>query len=336
MYTQCPHCQALFRMRAADLRAARGRARCGRCGLPFDALARLRDEMPGPPPSPETSGEQPPEPPRVDGPEPPGEQPPQPARQESATPRLGLEPVSAPSEAPGAQPRAASRPGQDAVCGAPAGAAPWTAQRGEGIGPGPRSSGRAGMRRGSGSARDPQAERGLVPEALRDDLQRMLAERRRSRQRALYGGASALLVLALVVQYAWFMPADLAARYPLARGALESFCALAGCRLPERRDASRIRMVSRDVRVHPRYEGALLVSAILENTAPHPQPYPDMQFSLYNVNGQRIAARRFPPQEYLAAEHDIAADMPPNTPIQIVLELLAPEQAVVSFEFRFI
>jgi predicted Zn finger-like uncharacterized protein len=46
MYSQCPECQARFRVTADDLRAARGTVRCGRCGSAFDALARLSDTIP--------------------------------------------------------------------------------------------------------------------------------------------------------------------------------------------------------------------------------------------------------------------------------------------------
>jgi predicted Zn finger-like uncharacterized protein len=46
MYSQCPDCHARFRVTAAQLRAAHGTVRCGRCGGAFDALARLSDALP--------------------------------------------------------------------------------------------------------------------------------------------------------------------------------------------------------------------------------------------------------------------------------------------------
>ncbi len=46
MYTQCPECNARFRVRAAALRAAGGTVRCGRCGSAFNALDRLDDAVP--------------------------------------------------------------------------------------------------------------------------------------------------------------------------------------------------------------------------------------------------------------------------------------------------
>jgi predicted Zn finger-like uncharacterized protein len=46
MYTQCPDCQARFRVTAGALRAAHGTVRCGRCGSAFDALVHLSDALP--------------------------------------------------------------------------------------------------------------------------------------------------------------------------------------------------------------------------------------------------------------------------------------------------
>ncbi len=45
MYSQCPECQTRFRVTAANLRAAHGTVRCGRCGSAFDALPRLTDSL---------------------------------------------------------------------------------------------------------------------------------------------------------------------------------------------------------------------------------------------------------------------------------------------------
>ena len=102
------------------------------------------------------------------------------------------------------------------------------------------------------------------------------------------------------------------------------------------RAPDRIRIVSRDVRAHPRYEGALLVTATFSNAAPWPQPFPRMRFSLYDVNGQTIAARVFEPAEYLGGVLPADAPLPPGRPVQVALEMLAPEEAAVSFEFTFL
>ncbi len=46
MYTQCPDCNKAFRVTADILRQASGKVRCGGCGVAFNALDRLTEELP--------------------------------------------------------------------------------------------------------------------------------------------------------------------------------------------------------------------------------------------------------------------------------------------------
>ena len=44
MLTQCPKCETVYRVDAAELGAAQGFVECGDCGEQFSALSRLADE----------------------------------------------------------------------------------------------------------------------------------------------------------------------------------------------------------------------------------------------------------------------------------------------------
>ena len=44
MLTQCPNCETIYRLGAADLGAAQGFVECGECGAEFNAIGRLADE----------------------------------------------------------------------------------------------------------------------------------------------------------------------------------------------------------------------------------------------------------------------------------------------------
>lgn len=46
MYTRCPKCSTIFRVTAAQLRAAEGEVRCGNCTISFNALTELTDDLP--------------------------------------------------------------------------------------------------------------------------------------------------------------------------------------------------------------------------------------------------------------------------------------------------
>ncbi len=149
-----------------------------------------------------------------------------------------------------------------------------------------------------------------------------------------WGAAAVILLMLLLGQIAWFQGSRLLALFPVARPPLEWACG--HCQLPHYRDPSLIRLVSRDVRVHPRAADALLINALFTNYAEFPQPYPVLQLGLYDTDGQVLAARRFVPKEYLEKHVDPALAMPPGIPVHIVLEVQGPRKNPVSFEFKFL
>lgn len=306
MYTRCPHCETVFAIGAAQLKAAHGSVRCGSCLESFDAIPHLRDA--------------------------PDESDAAPAPRPAAGPQESLASTlqDARAELGERMPQddeAARR--DDAV--ADDSLAP--ADEGTGEAAGPTRDTEPGVPVLDGRGRS--LER-AIPDLLREDMERAAAQTRARRRSIAYTCAALALLAALGVQYAWFMPRDLAQRYPQWRDAVASFCELTGCALPSKRAPERIRILSRDVRVHPRYEGLLQITAMLVNKAPHRQPYPRMQFTLYNVNGRPIAARIFEPSEYLGRAVAPDALLPPDARLQVALEVVAPEQAAVSFEFEFL
>jgi predicted Zn finger-like uncharacterized protein len=143
------------------------------------------------------------------------------------------------------------------------------------------------------------------------------------------------LLLILGVQWLYFNRTSLAAQNDWRPG-LELFCSFLRCELPLRVDLSRIELVSRDVRKHPRVAGALLINATLVNRADFPQPYPILEVTFSNPSGTPVASRRFHPDEYLGDETDIKAGMPVSTSLQMMLEIEDPGEDAVSFQFDFL
>jgi predicted Zn finger-like uncharacterized protein len=179
-------------------------------------------------------------------------------------------------------------------------------------------------------------EENVVPSVLEEDIARLSSARRNARSRVIYATLSVLLLMGCGAQYLFFMPDDAVKRYPLSKPLVERLCVFTGCAVAVQSEPRLVQVVSRDVRVHPRYEGALQISASLVNSAHFTQPYPKVKFTLFNVNGQIIAARIFKPVEYLADASIIPAGMRPAIETQMELDVLAPDEAAVSFEFRFL
>nr|VFK41382.1 MAG: Protein of unknown function (DUF3426) [Candidatus Kentron sp. SD]VFK47197.1 MAG: Protein of unknown function (DUF3426) [Candidatus Kentron sp. SD] len=175
-----------------------------------------------------------------------------------------------------------------------------------------------------------------VPQILHEDMARAKVERGTPAWWSLVFGIGILFsCVALLIQYTWFHSVEVLQRFPDLRPRMEALCESIGCRVPVGRDPTRVQIIDRDVRAHPKYERALLVSARLVNTLPNVQPFPYMQLELFDVGGRAISARIFEPKEYLDGDMDITVGMESNKPVQVVLGILAREEAV-GFEFTFL
>lgn len=143
-----------------------------------------------------------------------------------------------------------------------------------------------------------------------------------------------IALLALVGQYVYYNLDELA-RQERYRPWLERICPLAGCTLPSRVDIGQIRSSNLVVRSHPDFKGALVVDAIIYNRAPFPQPFPLLEFSFADINGNRVASRSFKPGEYLSGELTGQQQMPSQVPIHISLDILDPGTRAVNYSLGF-
>jgi hypothetical protein len=151
---------------------------------------------------------------------------------------------------------------------------------------------------------------------------------------AFWGTGVIVLLILFILQYAYYTRNDLA-RYPELRPFVQTLCNVIRCELPMQQDIGKIKLTHRDITVHPRVKGALLINAVVVNNANFAQPFPIMQITLSDIAGRVIARRRFQPTEYLDADVNIRRGMPPNSHVQIVLEISDPGKDAENFEFNF-
>lgn len=147
-------------------------------------------------------------------------------------------------------------------------------------------------------------------------------------------GASALL-LSLLAQLGY---AERVALFDdsQVRPWLDSICAQLGCRLPLRHDPARLQLLSRDIRPHPSVGNALIISATLRNDADFAQAFPAVEITMSDLDENRIAMRRFLPQEYLADSRHLTSGMAPGATAALVFEVGDPGKNAVAFEFKFL
>lgn len=170
-----------------------------------------------------------------------------------------------------------------------------------------------------------------------DMLKRMLLGREESTPAATVGWSLTITVTALilVVQLAYVQREWLSGQAHIGPY-VETVChQLSWCTLQPDRDLNRLQLVSRNVYSHPNIENALMINAVITNTAPFPQPYPTLLVSMSNVRGQIVAQRYFDPGEYLQSNADPLL-MEPGKAVPVSVEVLDPGQDALAFELDFL
>lgn len=142
-----------------------------------------------------------------------------------------------------------------------------------------------------------------------------------------------LLVLLLAVQVLVADRARLAADATW-RPRIIAVCAVLRCQVPAWREPSSFHVTTRDVRPHPSVPGVLRVTATFRNDAKFEQPWPQLQLSLANVEGDALGLRRFRPRDYLG---NLPADsrLGPGQSATFSLDVADPGKRAVGFNIEF-
>ncbi|MFJ2489783.1 DUF3426 domain-containing protein [Pseudomonas sp. NPDC087639] len=184
-----------------------------------------------------------------------------------------------------------------------------------------------------------RAEPGVRAEVLQDltdDPLQLDWQKRRSPwgRRLLWLTLVLLAAGGLAFQYIAYHFDELA-RQDQYRPWFQQVCPQIGCTVPSKVDIAKIKSSNLVVRSHPEFSGALVVDAIIYNRATFSQPFPLLELRFADLNGHLIASRRFKPGEYLNGDLEGLAEMPPQTPIHIALDILDPGPKAVNYSLSF-
>jgi len=336
MFTRCPTCRTLFRIQAQQLKAARGKVRCGECQTTFDALSYLvnYDELSASEQKTISAAEE-----ETQQWQLPFDAPAASSGEDNLSSQQDKEPTaSAPPEispplpkAPPTTSKAAAAPPKETE------SAPE-----EEPSPPPAPVGKAAKPTGLENpvVANPPAPELVTEEAepATTETQRYILREEEVVQRSLTSrigwGIATLLMATVLVGQLVFANKDELARDPRWRPWLEQACQLARCTLPVRRDLADIEMIERTVISHPKYQHALLITATLLNKAKFAQPYPQVELTMTDLNQKVVASRRFLPREYLKGS-DPTRLFAAGGAVQLQLEITDPGEKAVGFEFNF-
>lgn len=158
--------------------------------------------------------------------------------------------------------------------------------------------------------------------------------RKQRQQHYFWSACAAFFALTLLFQYVWFNKNTLSLNSNL-RPTYEWLCNAVSCTLPPQIDVASIKSLQLMVRSHPDQNDALVVDAVIINNARHLQPYPVLDLSFTDINGNLIANREFSSREYLAGELAGSKKMPSGQPIRLALEIIDPGEEAVNYALSF-
>jgi len=177
-----------------------------------------------------------------------------------------------------------------------------------------------------------------IPELLREDIYEL--PQKRSWGSFLVWSIMVILLAAMLAgQAMWVWQRDSILQHSQIRPWLERFCYNFLCALPPTRDVNRFSIQEHIAQVHPEIEHVIQFEATFINNAHFFQPYPELQLTFEDFNGNPLAQRRFKPAEYLP--QPTHKPMPANASVHIKLDLSKMDKVIedgnivegYSFEF---
>ncbi len=337
--TTCPHCESVFRLGADQLDAALGWVQCSVCGTAFDAHPGLllEDGSPLPPPEPVAAAPLPETAP--------------PAEAHAGALDVTVETAAGeetPEPVPGAEgipvadiPRGIAQ--RDASLDLPSiilidpdipvadepGPPPQIHPAPSAYPPEPAAPVYSSGATAVTAAAQPTARIEYATPMPGKARVRFAARRV---QPWVWGMASALLLVLLLAQTAYFLRDTLVSRLPQTRPTLEGACAVLGCTLSLPKNLAQLQIVGSDLQTEA--SGRLRLTLTLGNRAGHAQAWPVLVLTLTDQRNRPLARRSFAPSEYLGDARRIDAGMPPRSEQPLSLPLTVHDLAPMGFDLQ--
>jgi len=139
-----------------------------------------------------------------------------------------------------------------------------------------------------------------------------------------------ILILAVAAQYSWANIDTYLrdSRFVVITGFI---CNFANCPDAQRFDLSLFSTDQLLVIDHPSVPDALQIDFIFSNKAEFEQLFPLVELNFLDLNNRPVANRLFKPEDYLEQELQQFTQLPPNSSIQVRLEIADPGAAAINY-----
>ena len=147
-----------------------------------------------------------------------------------------------------------------------------------------------------------------------------------------YAVASWVAALLLVGQGAYFFRDELVSRVPQAAPLVAIACEKIGCRVEPPKRADSLGFVGADLAADPAHKGLLIFTTTLRNTGSRTVAFPHLVLSLDGLGGELVVRRVFSPIEFAPATANLAHGLDAGAEVEIKLYLDASQVNVVGFK----
>lgn len=311
--TQCPHCNAKFRVRPEQVKLHAGLVRCGACRGIFDAVEHLIEgTLPTVDPINEHGEVTPPQT-IIQG---------MPAMTQSAEPPERRE-GTVPEPGDGSQTQAAA-----SMWKLRAGAESKTTQ-GQNAAVTSASSQSLEIRNMDADERQADAP---PPGALNSYRWRPAPQTSLPAMRWVYALLCLFSVIALAAQATYFFRDEIASRVPQMAPGLVAACTYLDCRLQPLRRGESLGFIGTELAADPAHKGLLIFTATLRNSGATAVAYPHLVLSLDGLGGEMVVRRVFTPAEFAPATASLVRGLEAGAEIEVKLYLDASQTNVVGFK----
>jgi predicted Zn finger-like uncharacterized protein len=135
--------------------------------------------------------------------------------------------------------------------------------------------------------------------------------------------AAFLLILILVAQATYWFRVELAARLPVLKPALLSYCKILKCGVPLPQHTDLIDIESSELQADPANENHITLNTLLRNRAAYAQAFPNLELTLNDSQDQPVARHIFTPADYLPPSESPALGLLSNHELGLKLQLEA-------------
>ena len=137
----------------------------------------------------------------------------------------------------------------------------------------------------------------------------------------LWALGSILAAILLLLQTAYFMRIEIAARLPGIKPAMLNICAQLDCTIPLPQKIDLLSIESSELEADPGQANIITLHALLRSRAPYALAYPSIELTLTDTQDNALARRNFIPADYLPSGEDENRGFPANREASIKLHL---------------